>query len=336
MAKSTLYDFNIDNPEEITDELYSSVGADAFKLGDVKRAFKGSTDVVIRTASGGGGDLLIEGVDYNIVNEDFEYTELCGYHVYTGIQILTVGYQSVDLYISYKCVGSYTTVASLNALFAQLSIIANTWATSTYYEAGTIVKRNYTIWLCETSHTSGTFAIDWLSNGYWSPLSPPPGSVMMLGKSAIAGITGWLMCDNSAINRTTYADLYAVIATAFGVGNGSTTFNIPDFRGIFPRGAGTSAKLSRADGAAFAGTLGNYQNDKGHAHIHLTCENWTSNPRYGRTGIASGIGGSYTGAGNYTYAGNVSIPYAYSIYGTPRIGGETNPANLGINFIIKY
>ena len=40
----------------------------------------------------------------------------------------------------------------------------------------------------------------------------------------------WLRCDGSAISRTTYADLFAFVGTIYGVGNGSTTFNIPDFR----------------------------------------------------------------------------------------------------------
>ena len=43
--------------------------------------------------------------------------------------------------------------------------------------------------------------------------------------------TGWLMCDGTAVSRTTYADLYAVIGTTYGTGDGSTTFNVPDLRG---------------------------------------------------------------------------------------------------------
>ena len=43
--------------------------------------------------------------------------------------------------------------------------------------------------------------------------------------------TGYLLCDGSAINRTDYAKLFAVISTTYGVGNGSTTFNLPDLRG---------------------------------------------------------------------------------------------------------
>lgn len=48
--------------------------------------------------------------------------------------------------------------------------------------------------------------------------------------SAPAGL-GWFQCDGSAVSRTTYADLFALIGTTFGVGNGTTTFNVPDLRG---------------------------------------------------------------------------------------------------------
>jgi microcystin-dependent protein len=48
--------------------------------------------------------------------------------------------------------------------------------------------------------------------------------------------TGWLECDGSAVSRTTYSGLFTAIGTEWGVGDGSTTFNIPDFRGEFLRG----------------------------------------------------------------------------------------------------
>lgn len=56
----------------------------------------------------------------------------------------------------------------------------------------------------------------------WWPLATPP--------------SGWLERDGSAISRTTYSDLFAVIGTMYGTGDGSTTFNIPDDRGEFIRG----------------------------------------------------------------------------------------------------
>lgn len=48
--------------------------------------------------------------------------------------------------------------------------------------------------------------------------------------------TNWLECNGSAVSRTTYATLFAIIGTNWGNGNGTTTFNLPDTRGMFPRG----------------------------------------------------------------------------------------------------
>lgn len=53
--------------------------------------------------------------------------------------------------------------------------------------------------------------------------------------------TGFLLCDGSAVSRTTYADLFALISTTYGSGDGSTTFNVPNLKGRFPLGyAGTA------------------------------------------------------------------------------------------------
>ena len=55
---------------------------------------------------------------------------------------------------------------------------------------------------------------------------------------------GFLPCDGTAVSRTTYALLFAEIGTAFGVGDGSTTFTLPDFRGRCPIGDGTGTSLT--------------------------------------------------------------------------------------------
>lgn len=46
-----------------------------------------------------------------------------------------------------------------------------------------------------------------------------------------AAPTGWALCDGAAVSRTTYAKLFIVLATTYGAGNGSSTFNLPDLRG---------------------------------------------------------------------------------------------------------
>ncbi len=62
--------------------------------------------------------------------------------------------------------------------------------------------------------------------------------------------TGFLLCDGSAVSRSTYSALFAIISTTFGVGDGSTTFNVPDLRGSVPIGAGTRVRTMTFDGAS--------------------------------------------------------------------------------------
>ena len=57
----------------------------------------------------------------------------------------------------------------------------------------------------------------------------PSGSIIVYAGSSAP--TGWLFCDGSAISRSTYATLFGIISTSYGVGDGSSTFNLPDIRG---------------------------------------------------------------------------------------------------------
>ena len=59
--------------------------------------------------------------------------------------------------------------------------------------------------------------------------------------------SGWLMCFGQAVNRTTYAVLFAITSTTYGVGDGSTTFNLPDLRGRAVAGWTTWAALRRGE-----------------------------------------------------------------------------------------
>lgn len=60
------------------------------------------------------------------------------------------------------------------------------------------------------------------------------GEIVLYGNNTAP--SGWLLCDGAAVSRTTYADLFAVLGTAYGVGDGSTTFNLPNLKGRFPAG----------------------------------------------------------------------------------------------------
>ena len=66
---------------------------------------------------------------------------------------------------------------------------------------------------------------------------------------AFAGATtpqGWLLCDGSAVSRTDYADLYAVVGDTYGAGDGSTTFNLPNLVDKFVEGSSTAGTTKAA------------------------------------------------------------------------------------------
>lgn len=65
-------------------------------------------------------------------------------------------------------------------------------------------------------------------------------------KGTIAAVApnGWLICDGSAVSRTTYAALFALIGVTYGPGDGATTFNLPDFQGRVLAGLGTNADVN--------------------------------------------------------------------------------------------
>ena len=57
----------------------------------------------------------------------------------------------------------------------------------------------------------------------------PPGVIMAYGGTAAPG--GWVLCDGAAISRTSFANLFSIVGTQFGIGDGSTTFNVPNLKG---------------------------------------------------------------------------------------------------------
>lgn len=68
------------------------------------------------------------------------------------------------------------------------------------------------------------------SNGQQGPPGVGPTGTLIPFAGAVAP-SGWLMCEGQALSRTTYVNLYNVIGTKFGAGDGSTTFNVPNLKG---------------------------------------------------------------------------------------------------------
>lgn len=133
--------------------------------------------------------------------------------------------------------------------------------------------------------------------------------------------SNWLLCNGSAISRSTYASLFAAIGTTYGSGDGSTTFNLPPFQGVFPRGLNTTGT-----GPDPSRSLGVTQQDAMQGHYH--------NPLSGVTQFLTtvGLGGPNltTGGGNYGSTYTTGSPVTDGTNGTPRTSTETRPVNLAM------
>lgn len=154
----------------------------------------------------------------------------------------------------------------------------------------------------------------------------PVGMVVMT--ACTSAPSGWLMCDGTAIARTTYAELFTKIGTVYGPGDNSTTFNLPNFSGRSPVGVG----VSEATGAT-SRTLGE---KVGNQTISLTIDQLPEHNHELKFGLEDGAGGSQL---RMMYDANTAQ------YGTSSRTSETTGANasiditpplLGINFMIKY
>ena len=140
----------------------------------------------------------------------------------------------------------------------------------------------------------------------------PVGSVTMY--AANTAPTGWLECSGAAVSRTTYAGLFTAIGTVFGVGDGSTTFNLPDMRGEFARGWDNSRGVDPAR------AFGSAQADELEAHTHSVT------PPAAPDDTGSGL--TTTGTGGVE---------TITPYNTASTGGtETRPRNIALMFIIKF
>ena len=171
----------------------------------------------------------------------------------------------------------------------------------------------------------------------------PVGSLIMFISTTAP--QGWLTCDGSAVSRTTYAELYALIGDSYGNGDGSTTFNLPDMRG---KGAiGYKSDNTKFDAMGEIGgeethTLtttempshnhtGNTNYAGSHSHGYNASKGDTGdNGNYIIVDDEQGIGTKYTQA-----AGNHRHSFTTSTKGGNTAHNVLDPY-LVMNFIIKY
>lgn len=195
----------------------------------------------------------------------------------------------------------------------------------------------------------------------------PAGVVVPHGSATVP--SGFLACDGAAVSRTTYAALFAAIGTAFGAGDGSTTFNVPDLRGIFVRGVGSQL----VSGVTYDGlTLGTKAKDKTNntgltattsstnsasvssnndAHTHSWTDRYYNDAQgvptlsYSLPGTGVSLAQSYTNneTGRTTGNPNVSLNHTHtvatnSVSSSSSFSGgdaETVPGYLTVAYMIK-
>lgn len=190
-----------------------------------------------------------------------------------------------------------------------------------------------------------------LGNNYWADTSTvgvPVGTILMTARATAD--TGYFLCDGAAISRTTYAALFSAIGSTYGVGNGSTTFNLPDLRQRFPLG-----KAASGTGSTLGSTGGYIDHDHTTPnHTHTFTSDAAGDHNHSFSGTTSGPDSTYTvnetdpyatvasNAHTHSFSGTTSNEGTHSHTGTTNSGegggttGAGNPPFLVINYQIKY
>jgi microcystin-dependent protein len=182
----------------------------------------------------------------------------------------------------------------------------------------------------------------------------PTGFIVMYS-AAVSPAVSWLVCDGTAISRTSYSDLFGIIGTSFGVGDGATTFNIPDLQNRFPYGGTVGVQGGSDDAVTVSHT--HVQDSHGHTASTSSSTSVTGGShshsitqRSGTAGAASGssvnsnigLGGSTSGASgslsmsagttsSTTVADATAINQSTGVSGV----GLNRPAFTGVQFLIK-
>ncbi len=164
----------------------------------------------------------------------------------------------------------------------------------------------------ETEHIKdGAVTADKMATGAALPIGA------LMPYAGAAAPSGWLLCDGSAVSRSTYAGLFAVIGTTYGAGNGTTTFNVPNLKGRMP--VGLDAAHTEFDTLA----------ETGGEITHTLTE--AEMPNHGHV---LGMGGSHThteqGAGAHTHTTSDPGNHTHlTQVGTGAEGGDPRLAVMG-------
>jgi microcystin-dependent protein len=185
-----------------------------------------------------------------------------------------------------------------------------------------------------TSVANGTVSSDVVNFGQLTAFIRTAMIFPYAASNAAALAPDFLICDGSAVNRTTYSALFVLIGTTYGAGDGSTTFNIPNLVNNVPIGAGSTAALGSTVGATSFTTSSNGT----HNHVLGTSGTMTAVNSASQAGIGSA--GDVTtnplvapaGSGGETLLRRTALT---TDSGAHTHTGSTIQPSLGLVYIIK-
>lgn len=193
----------------------------------------------------------------------------------------------------------------------------------------------------------------------------PTGSVLPFAGATIPN--GWLLCDGSAVSRALYSTLFSIIGTAWGYGDQSTTFNLPNLRAQFLRGKDAGSgndpnvvqRVASSAGGATGDNVGSYEahglaanglslpadsmsltgtttftaSDHTHTYSGVGSKSYVTGTGfyYGNGGTVLASGQTYS-TGVPSASGTVGINYSSGVYTDDN---EIRPENAYVNYIIK-
>jgi microcystin-dependent protein len=159
----------------------------------------------------------------------------------------------------------------------------------------------------------------------WSTITPP---------------SGFLECDGTAVSRSTYAALFAVVGTTYGIGDGSTTFNVPNLADNVAVGKSNNKALGTTGGANTVTPTGNVAGSTANATLSTAQLASHSHPGGGSFNIAvNGTGpGPGLAGGNNAGTGNAGSGQGHSHNMSANFAGDANSVlqpYLTLIYIIK-
>ena len=198
-----------------------------------------------------------------------------------------------------------------------------------------------------TSGDTGTVSADTSSYNFIGMIQP-------FGMAAAP--SGWVICNGAAISRATYVELFTVIGTTWGVGDGSSTFNVPKLQGTFLRGTGSHTTQMGNTNAYNGSNLGTMSNDQVQ-DFQLASQSGIikiGGPTYNGSFIGRTIGNhgmafrdgtfyyDHTQGGNSPFSGQFNTNTGMTDAGgtdatsggTRRAGGETKPFSASVEYMI--